>query len=637
MLKAGPSIVKPDPLLYKRSRGRQNPIMRTRLALTLGVLAYTACMGTVCLVKLFHFGYDDFDLAHHTQSLYAILRGSGFSSILGIPFMGNHFVPILYLIAPLYLLLPSPALLLLLQAAGLGLGAVPLFRIARRALNARWGLGFAFAYLVYPPLILLNLFEFHPVVFAVPLVLCVVDALHAGRFVPFLGWIGLLLACQENLALIVAAVGVYAAVAGRRGKWIGVPLALGAAWFLVVVGVIMPPLNNNTIQFDRIYGHLGASLPDVLTTLLRHPAAALAASWHPGKLLFWHNLLMPVGYLSVLNPAGWIAVLPVLAQRFLSTRTSEMQLIYHYHAEFVPFVFVTAVFGARRLLRARRLVRLYAAAALGLMPLAGWFALDVPRALHGAVAPDQALPERALHGILDAIPECDAVAATFQFLPALSGRADLHAMHHLTYGLYTLSDKRYPVPARLDWMVLNTMDRMTFQSLPFYGPDSYLRLRRAWCDAAWDVVLTLDTAVVLRRAPGRAPAAFGLPGLLEPALPPATACTNLVQHRAADIRLTAYTLEPPRPGTADGHVLTLYWEKPHDSGGAYDVLVTLADAAGVLRQSELAPGSRLCPPQSWPAGARVADVHGLRLQRAPLPGAPPRLHVDLFRLNPDAP
>jgi uncharacterized membrane protein len=636
MLSIRPRIVKPHPPLYMGRHTRQNAGMKYRITLALSVLTYTACMGAVCVIKHVRFGYDDFDLAHHTQSLYNILRGSGACSILGIPFMGNHFVPILYGIAPLYLLLPSPALLLILQAAALGLGAVPLYRIAHRALNAPWDLAIALAYLVYPPLILLNLFEFHPVMFVVPLVLCSVDALHAGRFVPFLGWIGLLLACQENLALIVAALGVYAALLGRRGRWIVAPIALGLAWFVLVVGLIMPPLNNNTIQFQRIYGHLGDSLPDVMLTLLRNPAAALAASWHPAKLRFLHNLLMPVGYLSVLNPTGFVALLPVLAQRFLSGRNSEMQLIYHYHAEFVPFVFVTAVFGLRRLLRAPRVVRFGAAAALGLMPIVGWVALDVPRALRSAVRPPHTLAVRPLHRTLDAIPEDDVVTATFQFLPALSGRAELHSMHHLTYGRYTLSDKLYPIPARLDWMVLNTMDRLTFQARPFYGPHSSLRLRRAWGHVAWDIVLLVDGAVVLRRTPHRAPAAFGLPGLLETALPPPTACTNIVQYRAADIRLVAYTLDPPRAHTADGHLLTLYWEKERDSGGDYEALTTLVDADGVLRQIELAPGSRLCPPQSWPAGARVADVHGIRMARAPHPGnADPVLHVDLFRLHPE--
>lgn len=613
------------------------PRMKARITVGVAISLYVAVLGAACLTKLANYGYDDFDLAHHTQSLYNILHGSMDCSILGIPFLGNHFAAILYPIAPLYLLLPSPALLLLIQTAALGLGACALFRIAHRLLPVTWAVAISILYLIYPPLILMNLYEFHPVVLATPLILFAFDALQQGRFSRFIVLLAMLLACQENLALIAAAFGVYAWATGKRGRWVAVPLALGAVWFLIVVGLLMPGLNNNTIQFQRLYAHLGDSLPAVVRSLALHPLASIRASWDPAKLHFLNRLLAPVGYLSVLSPLTFVPLLPVLAQRLLSIRASETQLIYHYQAEFIPFMFVASAFGLRRLLKLRaRAVQPLLAVLLIVMPALALVLMKPVPALHAAFKPNPTLPRTSVDRFTAGLLPTDTVAATFQFLPRLSGRRELHSLHHIYYGLYTLSDKAYPIPDHMDWVILNTMDRMTFQARPFYGPTHYRRLQELLANHPWNAVLNVDNIVALRRgsppdgtAPRTVPAA-----LLTFSPPPVTACTNIVQYRDADIRLIAFDLAPPQSHTAEGHMLTLYWEKTANTGGDYDALVTLTDSQGVVRQTELAPGSRFYPPQSWPVNAAVADVHGLTLNREPAGTDPITLHVDLFRLNP---
>lgn len=602
---------------------------RACLVVWAAVVLYVTLMGWLCHNKLAAYHYRDFDLAHHTQTLRNILHGSLDCSILGIPFLGNHMVLILFPLAPLYLLFPTPMLLLSVQTLVLGMGAWGVYLFARTVLSRRWSGALALVYLVYPPLLFMNLFEFHPIVLATGFLVFALFFYRTKRFAPFLACLALAMACQENVALIAAAFGVQALVQRRSHGWVLIPLLAGSGAFLLSVLVIMPHFNRNTIQFYRLYGHIGDSLPEVFLNLLTHPGASLKASWHPQKLVFLNQLLAPVAYLSLLSPTTLIPLLPVALQRLLSQRASEAQLMYHYQAEFIPFIFAAAALGLHRLLALkRRALTAALAVVLTLFPLLALWSTGTPQYLRKQARTEHAdFPVKVADRIVRQVPDDATVAATFEFLPRLSGRRDVHSVHHIFHGRHTLSDKRYEMPAGLDVLILNTMDVMTFQSRPFYGPSHYQRLQALLKGHAWKVDTNVDNLRVLRLADSPGP---GLVQFLD-ALPRHDGLSRRVQHhRGGDIRLQAFLAGPQDTGGVSP--LTLFWKKTRDTNGDYDALVTLTSGDQVVYQHEFAPGSRIYPPQSWPRGALVADRHGAY---AELPNAEDlTLHVDLFRLNP---
>ena len=124
---------------------------------------YVVLVGGAAALKLRYFATTDFDLAVHTQSLYNLCHGRLDCSLLGIPFLGNHMVLILFVLAPLFALFPSAMLLLNIQTLALAAGAWGVWLIARRELPATWAFILGLAYLLYPPLATMNLYEFHPV------------------------------------------------------------------------------------------------------------------------------------------------------------------------------------------------------------------------------------------------------------------------------------------------------------------------------------------------------------------------------------------------------------------------------------------------------------------------------------------
>ena len=567
---------------------------------------YAVIFGAVCHCLFRDYRYGDFDLAIDAQATWNVLHGSAMSSIHGIPFLGNHMRLILFIIAPVYALFPSPLTLLHLQTVALAAAAVFLYLLARRHLPCRWAAALALVYLLYPPLISMNLYEFHPVALTVLFFTCMLHAYGAGRFAWFLATYLLALSCQENIGLLGAAFGVYAIVDGRRGRWVLWPIAIGAAHFLVCVFVVMPRLNRDTIQFAQLYAHMGASLPEVFFNILRHPLKAAAHMLTPPKLGFLGALLSPVGFLSLLGPSGLIPAVPALVQRLLSARPSEASVAYHYQAEFIPFVFYSSVLGLKRLLAVRhRTARLVAATILCAAPLLSLAASGVLPRIGAALRPG---PEvRAARPIKDAfvdgIRAADAVVATFDFQPRLSNRRSLFSPHHIYTGAYTLSGTPYPTP-EADVVLLTTDDRLTFGPAGFYSSTGYRRLQEFLDPAQWALtdqlagVLTFRKRDAERRLPP--PWAYGdVPG---------EANRNVANlSEGAPIELVAFQSVPD--GDEPIVTLVLYWDKPAPSKADVEATITLHGDSGPPREVHVVPGHRIWPPQSWEPGRTVVDRH----------------------------
>ena len=151
-----------------------------------GMLLYTVILGWACHAEYDVYGYGDFDLAIDAQATWNLLHGSIESSIHRIPFLGNHMRLILFPIALLYAIFRSPLLLLDLQVLVLASGALAVYLLGTARLPKPWAACVALLYLVYPPLVFMNLYEFHPVALATAFLLWMLYGYDRKRFGFFL-------------------------------------------------------------------------------------------------------------------------------------------------------------------------------------------------------------------------------------------------------------------------------------------------------------------------------------------------------------------------------------------------------------------------------------------------------------------
>lgn len=411
------------PATSTSSRWRVSP---QGLTIVLLVLAYGLLFSWLTVARHDTWHSNVFDLGIFDQVVWNTARGHFFeTSIYGVPTtqLGEHFSPVLAAFAPLYLVWNDVRLLLVFQSFYIAAGAVPVYLLASRILELRGGaVLLAAAFLMYPSVAFANLFDFHPDTLLVLLLPWAFYFLYIGRVMPFLVTTALILTVKEDAALLVFAMGLYAAVfAGRRR--IGAVLAVvGLCWFLVAINVAIPYFREG-----QTYGHLsrfsylGATPVAIALNLATHPLNTLQILFSDQNLGYLFQVLSPLGFLPLLNPAAAMISAPILLGNLITDFQPQHTIFFQYSVSLGPIFFAASIEAIVRLSsRARELwpaanvrkVRLAFAVAVFLTGVYG-LARDNPIGHHlsyGAFSPRQ--NEAALERARQLIPAGASLAVS---------------------------------------------------------------------------------------------------------------------------------------------------------------------------------------------------------------------------------
>ncbi|HEV8099302.1 MAG TPA: DUF2079 domain-containing protein, partial [Gaiellaceae bacterium] len=204
-------------------------------------------------------------------------------------------------------------------------------------------------YLVYPPTQWLTLNEFHPVALACPLLLFAIWFLDEGRLVPFGLCAAVAATTKEEIALVVAGLGLWYALA-HRSRLTGAAIAVaGVLVALIAIEVVIPHFNRaGTSSFFTRYSEVGSTPGGIVHTALTHPAKILSTAFTGRGLGYVARLVLPLGGLVVLAPLMLLAALPELAVNLLSAATTQTSIRFHYTAGLIPVLIAATVFGAKR-------------------------------------------------------------------------------------------------------------------------------------------------------------------------------------------------------------------------------------------------------------------------------------------------
>jgi uncharacterized membrane protein len=267
----------------------------------------------------------------------------------GMNLLGDHFHPVVALLAPFFRLFPSPATLLIAQALLAAISVIPVSRAAElrlgtgagRAIGAAYGLSWGLQQMIDN--------DFHEIAFAVPLLAFSLSALIRGRVRAAVLWALPLVLVKEDQGFTVAAIGLIIAF-GYRHRIAGLALAAwGLIWSLVSITVLIP-------QFSPTHAYLYWSLGGDVggPGHLASPAGLLHQLFASSdvKLPTLVMILLPTAFLALRSPIV-LAILPSLALRFIATNSSYWTTQWHYNATVMPIVFIAAIDGMSRIRAAR--------------------------------------------------------------------------------------------------------------------------------------------------------------------------------------------------------------------------------------------------------------------------------------------
>jgi uncharacterized membrane protein len=302
----------------------------------------------------------NFDLAFYARLAWGEAHFDGWEPILNAHVHGLHFVWAFEILGWIGALFGQVRTLLVVQSLAVAMAAWPLARLGARALrepgapaSALGAYAAALAWLLHPNLAHVAGNDFHPGTLAtLPLAWCC-EALHR-RSAHGLAWSALgVLACREDLALVLVLFGLALALAARHEpmrRGVGLAVAVLSLVYLgVFLGYFHPRHAPAGGSLELHFARWGGSVPEVIGAVLARPGEVLAWLASPERAPYLVVITASLAFLPFLAPEWVLLAAPVLATNLLSAFPTTLFLDSHYLTPALPVLVSASVVGASRL------------------------------------------------------------------------------------------------------------------------------------------------------------------------------------------------------------------------------------------------------------------------------------------------
>ncbi len=297
-----------------------------------------------------------------THDWSRVLEMTDPDSSIQIKRMAIHNDILMAAFAPFYFIHAGTETLLVIQTIILGIGAWAVFKIAqfifqKNKYKELLSLIFALAYLLYSPMQRANIFDFHAVTLATTLLLFMFYFFLVKRYRwSFLFFI-LSILSKEEVALTTAFFSLYVLFFNKNNKSSRIyslaMLVISIVWFKLSMSVIIPFFRGGHHFALSYYSDFGDSSTGIITGIIGNPFSLAKYLFRWDTLTYFFYLLGPLGFLSLLSPIHLLIATPEFAINLLSSDWNMRNVIYHYTSVIQPFVFISAIYGANKLMSLR--------------------------------------------------------------------------------------------------------------------------------------------------------------------------------------------------------------------------------------------------------------------------------------------
>ncbi|MBI2374485.1 MAG: DUF2079 domain-containing protein [Deltaproteobacteria bacterium] len=471
---------------------------------TLAVLAF-AIVSITGLVFALHrysaYGAGSWDHGCMVHNFFRAAYGlDSLSTVLGgVDFLGDHFMVGIYLYAPFVWIHSGGETVLAIQTLNLAAVAPAIFLVARHrgarkapafALALAAGLSFGNQSAMY--------FDSHEITVGFGFLALAVWAIETDRLRLAAIALAIFATFKESLGAYVVGLGLLLVVRGalardaRRWRFGLALIAAGAAWFVLVNRVFMPALiaRGQPPEPHETFADFGPTVFSALVGMVESPVRAIASSFIPSaKVASQLVTIVGTGGLCLLSPSIAIAALPLVAERFLSSKSTMWEMGYHYGAS---LCFYAAWAAALALPRAERVLVLAAdtlraprtsrtSLVLALHILASMLLVNEAGYHHAAnfhrwnmeyfSTPERRVAHRGAIELLRSRPRSEAIAAQNRILPHLADRPEIYRLQdhsRATHVIVSIGENAWPFddgyPARLV-RELSRTHRLTYSAV----------------------------------------------------------------------------------------------------------------------------------------------------------------------------
>ena len=245
-----------------------------------------------------------------------------------------HFSPIYYLLLPIYMLVPDPRTLLVMQALIVASGVIPLLLICKEhKLSDTACCAFAVIYTLYPCFAGGCFTYIHENNFLAPLVLWLVYFCEKGKPVPKIIFAVLLLSVKEDAAVYVAVIALYFLFTDKNYKCNISILLLSIVYFITVTNRLAKYGDGvMTGRYDNYIYDGSGSLITMIFAVVKNPVYVLSQSFTEEKLVFILQMLLPLMFLPFItkNPKRFILIIPFLLINLMTNYQWQYNIGFQY-------------------------------------------------------------------------------------------------------------------------------------------------------------------------------------------------------------------------------------------------------------------------------------------------------------------
>ncbi len=405
--------------------------------------------------------------------------------------LGDHVqLSLLFLLIP-YVILPKTETLYVVLSISVALGAIPMYRIARRRLGSAWlALMFAAGYLFLPAVETNSAWDIHGACFLPPLLLAALDAAETGHQKTWWALTLFAMGFREDFPLFVGWAMIWMVPRNLRKQGL-VLFGLGLLFSLASFLVIIPYFGGGGTPYIVRFFPLGTPMT---------PSGIWSAI---SQLSFWQfdltNLIaylmrlgLPLLFLYFASLPATVAMAPVILANSLSWyQYTQYPYLAHYSAPIIPWVMVGAVDGfikftslLKRLRPALNWNGLISVAVATSILTTHWMLGYSPLSKR-FVWPEFTGSERIANTLINLIPKNAAITV------------ESHLGAHLSQ--YN-TVRFFPDVRDANWLLLDSW----YGSYPYYGPPE---ITQAQWDAisknpAWETVASQDGLILLKKGNG---------------------------------------------------------------------------------------------------------------------------------------
>lgn len=329
---------------------------RWSIAALVAAIALLVVVHTRIQINFFeHFMLGHADIGHYAEELKNAAAGRGLRcDSFPNTRLGWHFVPLMYVLVPVYALWPTPALLMGAGATLVHLPALLVYFLARRlAGSSAIALSFAAAWLFLPSisrLIYANTYGFQWDYASLPCLMLAAAAVVARRWRWVVVASAATLLVQETTAAAVFGLGLVTALFTPRRRLGAAIAAVAFGYFLICVAVVIPHFaESGRYERSELFGSLGSSFTELAINAARQPSEVLSRLSRSEAVHFLAMLLVPMALFPI---RGWriaLAAAPTLALVLLLENRQWLTIKFWYQSTLLPPLFVGVLASIRPL------------------------------------------------------------------------------------------------------------------------------------------------------------------------------------------------------------------------------------------------------------------------------------------------